>query len=572
MISILKRFTLVCSMLVLSSCGGGSSQINNPTITLVTPVSTVIAAGTKLQLNAIVAGSSNTTVLWFVNNIPGGNSTVGTITPQGLYTAPTIPTQNGSVDISASPQSFPSISTSILIGITFANVSMSGDYVFTLSGTEAGSPWATTGSFTANGDGSISNGVEDINGPSGISTALAFTGSYLINANGQGVATITNAQGSITVALTLNTQGQAVATRTDSGDVATGIFYPQLPTALTLTNLDAPYVFNLSGLDQSGKLLNTIGVFVTDGSTTLSYAEEDLNDGGTTANQPFSGTYSLNGSGHGTATFTDSTGTRIYSFYIVSPTQLQFIEIDNQGHLNGSVYQQQSVTSTTVLSGGYVFYAMGDIGTTAYGTAGGFTTSTVTNDYINAATNDINSNGNSFVNASLTGTFTNGAYGRGTITLTAAGGSNNYIYYFISPSAAFLITADSGINASGELFYQTSGYSTASLVGNYTLTLASTVDAVQPSSAVGLISLNGSGALAGYQNTNDNGTSSGQLSVTGTYAVTGPTSTTSTRGIATLVTDGGANADFAFYPISSSALILLGENGPPKLATLVSQY
>ena len=146
MIAILKSSALIFLILILADCGGGSSQVNIPYITLVTPVSTVIAAGTQLQLRAVVAGSDNTTVLWFVNNIPGGNSTVGTISPQGLYTAPNIPTQNGSVAISASPQSFPSLSTSILISITFANVSFHGNYVFSLSGTEAGSPWATTGS------------------------------------------------------------------------------------------------------------------------------------------------------------------------------------------------------------------------------------------------------------------------------------------------------------------------------------------------------------------------------------------------------------------------------------------
>ena len=98
MTSILKKLPLLFSILILAGCGGGnSSQISNPTITLVTPVSTVIAAGTTLQFSAIVAGSGNTTVLWFVNNIPGGNSTVGTISPQGLYTAPNVPTQNGSV-------------------------------------------------------------------------------------------------------------------------------------------------------------------------------------------------------------------------------------------------------------------------------------------------------------------------------------------------------------------------------------------------------------------------------------------------------------------------------------------
>lgn len=573
MISILKKLPLPFLILILAGCGGGnSSQISNPTITLVAPVSTVIAAGTTLQFSAIVAGSGNTTVLWFVNNIPGGNSTVGTISPQGLYTAPNVPTQNGSVLISASPQVYPVISTSFTISITFANVSLRGNYVFSINGTQAGSPWVTVGSFTANGDGTVSNGTEDINEPSGISSAIPFSGSYLIDANGQGTATFTSTQGSVTMSFTLNNQGQAVATRTDTGSVATGTFYPQLTTALTLTSLNAPYVFSFTGTGSSGKLLNAVGTFVTDGSTALTNAEEDLNDGGTTANQPFTGSYSISGNGRGTATFTDSTGTRTYDFYIVSPTQLQFIETDTLGNLSGTVFQQQSVTSTTMLTGGYVFYAAGNNGTATYGIAGGFATDTTISGNINAGTDDINEAGGITTNATVTGSFTSDAFGRGTITLSGSSGTTNYVYYFISPSAAFLLTTDTNINASGELFFQSGGYSTATLAGNYTLTLTSPVGSTTPSSAVGLLSLNGNGALAGFENTNDNGTSTGQLSVTGTYAVTALTTNTSTRGIATLITSGGASTNFAFYPISNSSVILLGEGGSPVIGALVYQY
>ena len=557
---------------MLTGCGGGSSQLNNPTITLVRPEATVIAGGTTLQLSATVSGSDNTTVLWYVNNVPGGDSTVGTISPQGLYTAPNMPPHNGSIVISASPQVYPVISTSIVINITFANASLSGNYVFSLNGTQAGSPWAATGSFTANGDGSINNGLEDINGPSGISTTLPFSGSYFIDANGQGIATLTSAQGSVTMTLTLNTQGQAVVMRTDSGDVATGVFYPQLPTAPMLTNLNATYIFSFTGSDLSGKILNAIGAFVTDGSTTLVSAVEDLNDGGTTALQSFNGSYSIGSNGRGTATFTDTTGTRNYSFYIVSSNQLQFIEIDTSGNLNGSVFQQQSVPSSTLLTGSYAFYVLGKDGTAAYGVAGGFATDPTNNDNIDAGTDDLNTAGNIATNATLSGGFTGGNYGRGTITLAGASGTNNYAYYLITPDAAFLIATDAGINAAGELFSQAGSFTNTSLSGNYTLLLASPPGVTSPSSRIGLLTLNGDGALGGFETTNNDGTLSNELSVTGIYTVTSSTTGTSARGIATLTANGGTNTNFAFYPISDSSAILLGESGSPVVGTLVYQY
>jgi uncharacterized protein (DUF1800 family) len=44
--------------------------------------------GTALQLSATVTGSSDQGVAWTVNGVAGGNSTVGAITAQGLYTTP----------------------------------------------------------------------------------------------------------------------------------------------------------------------------------------------------------------------------------------------------------------------------------------------------------------------------------------------------------------------------------------------------------------------------------------------------------------------------------------------------
>lgn len=51
--------------------------------------------GGTFQFAATVAGTTDTAVQWSVNGIPGGNSTVGAISPAGLYTAPsTVPNPN----------------------------------------------------------------------------------------------------------------------------------------------------------------------------------------------------------------------------------------------------------------------------------------------------------------------------------------------------------------------------------------------------------------------------------------------------------------------------------------------
>ncbi|MGH8280427.1 MAG: hypothetical protein ACRETQ_12830 [Gammaproteobacteria bacterium] len=574
----LRKFCLLGLILALSGCGGGnSSLVNYPSIQLVTPIATSIAAGTSLQLNATVTNVNdpnepwpNQTVLWYVNGIAGGNAFIGTITPQGLYTAPDIPTSNGTVTISAAPQAFPAVTASLQVGVTFANASLNGDFVFTLSGTQNGGPWAAVGSFTAS-NGTISGGLEDVNGPGGVSEALPFNGSYFVDASGLGTATLTSSRGTQELSFTLNTQAQATVMTTGATTIASGSFYPQQSTALTLSSLNSAFVFGLSGSATSGPL-SVIGTFVTNGSATLSYAEEDFNDGNTTVNQPFSGSYSIGSGGRGTASFTVAGATRTFSFYIVSPQQLQFIETDSSANLNGSAFQQESVNSSVTLAGTYVFFVSGNQGSNGYAAAGGFTPDTTTAGSVSAGTSDINIGGTDTTNTTLTGNFTVGASGRGTLALSGASGTHHYVYYLISPTAGLILTSDAGVNASGQLSFQTGGYATAALSGSYNFSVASAPGAPTPTISTGLLTLNSLGALAGFEDNNTSGTATGQLSATGTYAMTVFTSTTSTRGVMTLTTNGGASTGYAMYPITSGSVILVSGSGTPTVGLLNSQY
>lgn len=60
-----------------------------PVVTVaVSPNAASLNTGTTQQFNATVTGIASQSVTWSVNNIAGGNSTVGTVTASGLYTAP----------------------------------------------------------------------------------------------------------------------------------------------------------------------------------------------------------------------------------------------------------------------------------------------------------------------------------------------------------------------------------------------------------------------------------------------------------------------------------------------------
>jgi len=95
---------LVASLL---GCGGSGSAPPPPPppppqiSVSVSPATANVAAGGSQQFNASVTGSSNTAVIWQVNGVAGGNSSVGTVSATGLYTAPT---SAGATVVSAAAQ------------------------------------------------------------------------------------------------------------------------------------------------------------------------------------------------------------------------------------------------------------------------------------------------------------------------------------------------------------------------------------------------------------------------------------------------------------------------------------
>ncbi len=70
----------------------------------VAPASPVVLTNALQQFTATVTGASNTNVNWLVNGVLGGNSTVGTISTTGLFTAPATIPASSTVTITAISQ------------------------------------------------------------------------------------------------------------------------------------------------------------------------------------------------------------------------------------------------------------------------------------------------------------------------------------------------------------------------------------------------------------------------------------------------------------------------------------
>jgi hypothetical protein len=98
--------------------GGGSASVGTPVAVSISPTSARLQEGATLQFTATVTGTSNTAVTWSVNDVTGGNSTVGTVSTTGLFTAPgAIPSSNPvTVKATSQADTTKSASASVTIG------------------------------------------------------------------------------------------------------------------------------------------------------------------------------------------------------------------------------------------------------------------------------------------------------------------------------------------------------------------------------------------------------------------------------------------------------------------------
>jgi uncharacterized protein (DUF1800 family) len=90
----------------VSSPDPGASESSVKTIKVIPMISLSISPsrrdvriGTTQQFTSYVGNTSDKVVNWFVNDVAGGNATVGTITPDGLYTPPAVLPANNAITV-----------------------------------------------------------------------------------------------------------------------------------------------------------------------------------------------------------------------------------------------------------------------------------------------------------------------------------------------------------------------------------------------------------------------------------------------------------------------------------------
>jgi hypothetical protein len=132
------------SFLTLMTSGAAAAQVG----VSISPTSATLVTNATQLFNATVTGSSDTAVIWQVNAVTGGNSSVGTIATTGLYVGPPSVPNPGSVTVTAISQADPTKSSSATITIEAASRSGVSYYVSSTGSDTSGagtlaSPWRT---------------------------------------------------------------------------------------------------------------------------------------------------------------------------------------------------------------------------------------------------------------------------------------------------------------------------------------------------------------------------------------------------------------------------------------------
>jgi hypothetical protein len=146
-------FALCCLFIVTSlmGCGGSSSTLPTVTITISPSVVTLGLAGEQ-QFTSTISGTTNSNVIWEVNGVTGGNSTIGTISSTGLYKAPAAVPNPATLTITA-------VAQANTADIASAAVTVTSDVLVSVSPVSVNLQFGKTQQFTASVTGTANKAV-----------------------------------------------------------------------------------------------------------------------------------------------------------------------------------------------------------------------------------------------------------------------------------------------------------------------------------------------------------------------------------------------------------------------------
>ena len=497
-----------------------------------------VGVNLTVQFTATVTGTTDTAVTWNVSGTNCTGTACGTISSNGLYTAPsTVPAEGLDLTVTATLTSNPTKTGTYSITVLPLTVLvtpklLTGDPLSVVKGTKQ--------QFTA----TVSPDAEP----------QTVTWSLLCGAGGNACGTVDANTGLFSAPNSIpgNPLGHVTATSTVDSNASATV---DLNIVASRLAGNTTYAFYLTGYDTNGSIA-VAGNFTTNSDgTAISPAQDGIEDDLTISqySSPTITGISLAldsnnfGNSHGTLTINTSAGSRRYKVAFDADGDARMIEFDSTGrHASGQLNQTTSSKfKDGALASGSSF-AFGLTGVTTTGTqragfAGVFQPDGV--GHISSGMLDKNENGTVTPTAAdLVGTYsiddTSDPHpGRGTLTLTSnsLGKTYNYAIYVIgglttkatNPLTLFMISTDNPLSnpaVSGTIVFQdpTPSYVNSDFTSFWVANLTGITNSGQR-----LVSLtngagNGAGQWSGFYDANNAGTIVSAKDVTNyAYASTG---------------------------------------------------
>lgn len=318
------------------------------------------------------------------------------------------------------------------------------NYAFYLSGLEVlnfgPNFYALAGSVTVDGNGNVLGGEQDYNDGFGLNSPepspdliLPATGALVVDpTTGQGTLTLTTNNSSLGVdgVETLGVQfvnlNHALIIQFDGTATSSGSLDTQtLSSALN----DGNYAFTLSGVDASYFSVVYGGVFTISGSGTTLAGTFDIDDTGAatapTLGAPFTGTIT-GPDAFGRGSITSSALAIQLNYYVVGPEAIRIIDVDNPNTGNGnddsaigSAFGQGTGTFSSASLVSSIFGVESNSFGALYAAAGMFATDG--NGNLTTGVADDNEFGYGLLvpKAAISGAYTVGSNGYGSLTITA---------------------------------------------------------------------------------------------------------------------------------------------------------
>ena len=249
----------------------------------------------------------------------------------------------------------------------FSTAQINGYYAFGLLGADShANRYAMAGEFQADGNMNLNSGLLDSDdSSSGVSSSVAWSGTYSVASTGRGTATITTTQGTTNYAFYVVSKTQLLMIETDSvagGNPLVGGSILAQPGNGQFNDgsLNATSVFQTTALQTSTVAQTQIGLYVTNGSGGSSLSS-DLNTGGQltsassqcTQSDPCTYTVATNGR----VTLSNSGFQNSQPvLYLVVPNEAFIIGTDTNvtfGFMEVQSVPQQGYFSNTSLAGTY---------------------------------------------------------------------------------------------------------------------------------------------------------------------------------------------------------------------------